>query len=225
MSEPAVAVTPERGSRDTPQPLLEVSDLRIHFPTDFGVVRAVDGISYSVGRGETLAIVGESGSGKSVGALGILGLIPPPGEVVSGSIWFHGQDLLKLDDDAMRRLRGNRITMIFQDPLTSLNPVHSVGRQVAEVIRVHTDASRKQARAQSMDLLDLVGIPNARERYGDYPHQFSGGMRQRVMIAIAIAMKPALLIADEPTTALDVTIQAQILELLKSLQAEFGLSL
>ena len=226
MTDVAPSVAVEQGAgRASGRPLLEVSDLRIHFPTDFGVVRAVDGISYSLGRGETLAIVGESGCGKSVGALGVMGLVPPPGQVVSGSIQFAGTDLLKLDDAQMRQLRGNRIAMIFQDPLTSLNPVHSIGRQVAEVLRIHSDLSRREASEEAVGMLNLVGIPNARERFGDYPHQFSGGMRQRVMIAMAIAMKPALLIADEPTTALDVTIQAQILELLKSLQREFGLSL
>ena len=206
-------------------PLLEVNDLRIHFPTDFGLVKAVDGVSYSVNPGETLAIVGESGSGKSVGALGIMGLVPPPGKVVSGTIHFNGTNLLDLDDDGMRKLRGDRIAMIFQDPLTSLNPVHSIGRQVAEVLRIHGSDSRKEANRQAVELLKMVGIQNARERFGDYPHQFSGGMRQRVMIAMAIAMKPALIIADEPTTALDVTIQAQILDLLRSLQREFAMSL
>jgi oligopeptide transport system ATP-binding protein len=207
------------------RPLLEVRDLRIHFPTDYGVVKAVDGIGYSVNPGETLAIVGESGSGKSVGALGIMGLVPAPGRVVSGSIRFNGVNLLELDDDEMRKLRGNRIAMIFQDPLTSLNPVHTVGRQVAEVLQIHGEVNRRQARRRAIDLLKMVGIQNAEERYSNYPHQFSGGMRQRVMIAMAIAMSPALIIADEPTTALDVTIQAQILELLKSLQHEFGMSL
>jgi oligopeptide/dipeptide ABC transporter ATP-binding protein len=205
--------------------LLEVADLRNHFPTAFGVVKAVDGISYSVNQGETLAIVGESGSGKSVNALGIMGLVPPPGRVITGSISFNGVDLLKLDDGEMRKLRGNRIAMIFQDPLTSLNPVHSVGRQVAEVLHIHGETGRKGARERAVELLKTVGIHDAEERFRDYPHQFSGGMRQRVMIAMAIAMRPALIIADEPTTALDVTIQAQILTLLKSLQQEFGMSL
>ena len=206
-------------------PLLEVKDLRIHFATDFGLVKAVDGVSYSVNRGETLAIVGESGSGKSVGALGIMGLVPPPGKVVSGSILFNGVDLVGLGDDEIRKLRGNRIAMIFQDPLTSLNPVHSIGRQVAEVLRIHGSGGRKEANSEAVELLKMVGIQNAEERFRDYPHQFSGGMRQRVMIAMAIAMKPALIIADEPTTALDVTIQAQILDLLRSLQREFSMSL
>jgi oligopeptide/dipeptide ABC transporter ATP-binding protein len=207
------------------RPLLEVDNLRIHFPTDFGVVKAVDGIGYSVHPGQTLAIVGESGSGKSVGALGIMGLVPPPGRVISGTIRFNGVNLLELGDDEMRKLRGNRIAMIFQDPLTSLNPVHTIGRQVAEVLLVHGERNRRQARRRAIELLKLVGIQNAEERFRDFPHQFSGGMRQRVMIAMAIAMSPALIIADEPTTALDVTIQAQILELLKSLQQEFGMSL
>jgi oligopeptide transport system ATP-binding protein len=208
-----------------PRPVLEVVDLRVHFPTEFGLVRAVDGIDYTVGAGETVAIVGESGSGKSVSALAVMGLVPPPGRVVSGRILFEGVDLLRLGDEEMRRLRGNRITMIFQDPLSSLNPVYSAGGQVAEVLSVHEGAGRRRAREEAIQLLDLVGIPNARERYGDYPHQFSGGMRQRVMIAMAIAMRPAILIADEPTTALDVTIQAQILALLGDLQKEFGMSI
>jgi oligopeptide transport system ATP-binding protein len=208
-----------------PRPVLEVADLRVHFPTEFGLVRAVDGIEYTVGAGETVAIVGESGSGKSVSALAVMGLVPPPGRVASGRILFEGVDLLRLKNEEMRRLRGNRITMIFQDPLSSLNPVYSAGSQVAEVLSVHKGAGRRRAREEAIQLLDLVGIPNARERYGDYPHQFSGGMRQRVMIAMAIAMRPAILIADEPTTALDVTIQAQILALLGDLQKEFGMSI
>ncbi len=205
--------------------LLDAEDLEVSFRTEEGLVRAVDGVSFTLDRGEVLGIVGESGSGKSVSALAVMGLVPPPGKVVSGSILFEGVDLLHLDDEAMRRLRGNRITMIFQDPLTSLNPVYPAGSQVAEVLGVHAGVGRRQAREQAVELLELVGIPNARERFGDYPHQFSGGMRQRVMIAMAIAMRPELLIADEPTTALDVTIQAQILALLKSLQKEFGMSL
>ncbi len=209
----------------TPDTLLEVRDLVVHFHTDFGVVKAVDGVSYTVNPGQTLAIVGESGSGKSVNASALLGLVAPPGKVHRGEILFQGQDLLKLDDDKLRAIRGNRIAMIFQDPLTSLNPVFSIGNQVSEAVRLHEGLARKDARERATELLDIVGIPQAKERYDDYPHQFSGGMRQRVMIAMAIAMRPALLIADEPTTALDVTVQAQILDLLGSLRKEFGMAI
>jgi oligopeptide transport system ATP-binding protein len=209
----------------TASTLLEVRDLSVYFFTDFGTVKAVDGINYTVNPGETVAIVGESGSGKSVSSLALMGLVPPPGKVVSGSVLFQGRDLLELDEDELRKIRGNRISMIFQDPLTSLNPVFSVGKQIGEVLRIHEGVSRRQALRRAVELLEIVGIPNATERAGDFPHQFSGGMRQRVMIAMAIAMSPALLIADEPTTALDVTVQAQILELLKSLQQEFGMAL
>jgi oligopeptide/dipeptide ABC transporter ATP-binding protein len=209
----------------SPDTVLEVRDLRVHFATDFGTVKAVDGISYTVDRGSTLAIVGESGSGKSVSALAVMGLVPPPGKVLSGEILFEGRNLLELDEEELRSIRGNRIAMIFQDPLTSLNPVFSIGHQIAEAVRIHERADRRRARRRAVELLEMVGIPRAAERLGDYPHQFSGGMRQRVMIAMAIAMKPALLIADEPTTALDVTIQAQILELLASLQRELGMAM
>lgn len=205
--------------------VLEVRDLAVHFFTDFGVVKAVDGITYTVGAGETLAVVGESGSGKSVGALALLGLVPPPGRITSGSILFQEEELVGLDEHAFREIRGNEIAMIFQDPLTSLNPVFSVGYQIAEVIRAHKGGGRAQAMARATELLELVGIPRASERLHDYPHQFSGGMRQRAMIAMAIALSPALLIADEPTTALDVTVQAQILELLASLQQEFSMGM
>ncbi|MGH7426657.1 MAG: ABC transporter ATP-binding protein [Candidatus Methylomirabilales bacterium] len=223
MGAPAArADTPPSGNAER---VLEVRDLRVHFSTDFGTVEAVGGISYTLGPGETLAIVGESGSGKSVGALAILGLVPPPGKVVSGAILFQGRDLLRLEEGQLRKIRGNRIGMIFQDPLTSLNPVLPVGRQIAEAVRVHEGSTRREARKRSAELMQIVGIPNARERMDDYPHQFSGGMRQRVMIAMAIAMSPAVLIADEPTTALDVTIQAQILGLLKSLQRDLGMAL
>jgi oligopeptide transport system ATP-binding protein len=221
----------EKGSVDArlpfqqPDSLLVVRDLVVHFHTDFGTVKAVDGVSYSVNAGETLAIVGESGSGKSVNASALLGLVPPPGKVHRGEILFQGRDLLRLTDDELRTIRGNRIAMVFQDPLTSLNPVFSVGAQVSESVQIHEGLARKDARERATELLGIVGIPRARERYDDYPHQFSGGMRQRVMIAMAIAMKPALLIADEPTTALDVTVQAQILELLGSLRKEFGMAI
>ncbi|MGH2708676.1 MAG: ABC transporter ATP-binding protein [Actinomycetota bacterium] len=209
----------------SPRTLLEVRDLAVQFPTDFGVVKAVDGISYTVDPRETLAIVGESGSGKSVSALAIMGLVPPPGKVVSGDVTFQGRDLLALSEGELRKVRGNQIGMIFQDPLTSLNPVFSVGNQIAEAVRTHERGSRRAAKRRAVELMELVGISNPAVRVGDYPHQFSGGMRQRVMIAMAIAMNPALLIADEPTTALDVTIQAQILDLLKSLQGELGMAL
>jgi oligopeptide transport system ATP-binding protein len=208
-----------------PGVLLEVRDLHVHFDTDFGRVKAVDGVSYSVNPRETLAIVGESGSGKSVNALAVMGLVPPPGRITRGSVIFHGHNLLELEEEELRRIRGNRVAMIFQDPLTSLNPVFSVGNQIAEVLVTHDEMSKRQAKARAVELLEMVGISNAKERLGDYPHQFSGGMRQRVMIAMAIAMSPSLLIADEPTTALDVTIQAQILSLLKSLQREFNMAL
>ncbi|MEA2901087.1 MAG: peptide/nickel transport system ATP-binding protein ddpF [Actinomycetota bacterium] len=204
-------------------PLLSVEDLRVHFHTDAGVVKAVDGVSWSVGRGETLGIVGESGSGKSVSALAVMGLVPvPPGRFESGRILFQGRDLLKADDKELRAIRGKEISMIFQDPLTSLNPVFRVGHQIAEVIQVHEKVGRIAARKRAVDLLAEVGIPNPAQRAREYPHQFSGGMRQRAMIAMALALDPAVLLADEPTTALDVTVQAQIMELLLRLQADRG---
>jgi peptide/nickel transport system ATP-binding protein/oligopeptide transport system ATP-binding protein len=205
--------------------LLEVRDLCTHFFTDQGVVRAVDGVSFEVRAGETLAIVGESGSGKSVTSLSILRLIPsPPGRIVSGSIRFRGRDLLALSAEEMRRIRGREISMIFQEPMTSLNPVYTCGDQVMEALIVHEKLDRRAARRRAIELLDTVGIPSPEQRVDEYPHQMSGGMRQRVMIAMALACRPAILIADEPTTALDVTIQAQILELLERLQAEFGMA-
>lgn len=208
-----------------PNTLLEVRDLVVYFDTEAGTVKAVDGINYTVDPGETLAIVGESGSGKSVSALAVMGLIPIPGRVVRGQVMFGGHDLTKLAEEELRHIRGRRIAMIFQDPLTSLNPVFKIGDQIAEVLRVHQEIDKGQARRRTVELLDLVRIPNASDRLDDYPHAFSGGMRQRVMIAMAIANNPSVLIADEPTTALDVTVQAQILDLLKSLQQEFDMAL
>jgi oligopeptide transport system ATP-binding protein len=208
------------------QPLLEVKNLRTWFYTQDGIVKAVNGISYTLNQGEALGIVGESGCGKSVSALSIMRLIPtPPGRIVEGEVIFDGRDLLKLSDDEIRRVRGNEIAMIFQDPMTSLNPVLTVSRQITEALELHLGMSASSARKRAIELLDLVGIPSARSRVDDYPHQFSGGMRQRVMIAMALSCNPKLLIADEPTTALDVTIQAQILDLIKRLQQELGMSL
>src|SRR5690349_1693000 len=206
--------------------LLTVSDLRTYFYTSAGIARAVDGVSFSIGPGETLGIVGESGCGKSVTALSILRLIQQPGRIEPGStIHFEGQELLRLDDAGIRRIRGNRIAMIFQEPMTALNPVFSVGDQIAEVVRVHANASRRAAWDRAVEMLTTVGIPAPAERARQYPHQLSGGMRQRVLIAMALVMSPALVIADEPTTALDVTIQAQILELLADLQQRLGTSI
>jgi oligopeptide transport system ATP-binding protein len=197
-------------------PLLEVRDLRMWFHTDAGVVTAVDGVSFSVQPGEVFGIVGESGSGKSVTAMTILGLIPmPPGRIESGEILWKGENLLAMTDERLRQVRGKEISMIFQDPMTSLNPVYTIGQQIAEIVRVHNDVTKDEARTRAIDMLKLVGIPRPEARADDYPHQFSGGMRQRAMIAMAIACDPDLLIADEPTTALDVTIQAQILDVLE----------
>jgi oligopeptide transport system ATP-binding protein len=205
------------------EPLLSVRDLRTRFFTSDGVVKAVDGVSFDIRPGQTLGIVGESGCGKSVTALSVMRLIPnPPGKVVGGEIWFEGQDILKMSEDQVRRLRGSKIAMIFQDPMTSLNPVLTINRQISEALQLHLGMDRGQARTRAIELLDLVGIPSARSRVDDYPHQFSGGMRQRVMIAMALSCNPKLLIADEPTTALDVTIQAQILDLIKNLANELG---
>jgi oligopeptide transport system ATP-binding protein len=205
--------------------LLEVRDLRTHFFTQDGVVKAVNGISYSLGEGETLGIVGESGCGKSVSALTIMRLIPqPPGRIVGGEILFQGRDLLRESEEGIRRVRGREIAMIFQDPMTSLNPVLTISRQLTEAMELHLGMDGKASRKRAIELLDMVGIPSARSRIDDYPHQFSGGMRQRVMIAMALSCNPKLLIADEPTTALDVTIQAQILDLIKNLRSEFGMA-
>jgi peptide/nickel transport system ATP-binding protein len=205
-----------------PEPLLEVRDLRVHFPTEDGLVKAVDGVSFTVAPGESLGVVGESGSGKSVTFLTVMGLITRRDARISGQVLFRGEDLLTLSEDEMRHVRGERISMIFQDPLTALNPVHRVGNQIAEVFQVHRKLSRKEAFEEAVNLLQLVGIPRPRERARQYPHEFSGGMRQRAMIAMALALNPDLLIADEPTTALDVTVQAQILDLIDRLKQEFG---
>ena len=205
--------------------LLEVKDLRTYFRTDDGIVKAVDGISFSVKRGQTVGIVGESGSGKSVTNLSIIRLVPdPPGKIEGGEILFDGRDLLLLPEDEVRKIRGRRIAMIFQDPMTSLNPFMRISHQLMEVTRLHLGHTRDQAYEHAIRMLETVGIPDARERAQSYPHEFSGGMRQRVMIAMALSCKPELLIADEPTTALDVTIQAQILELIKTLKQETGTS-
>ncbi|MGE0868879.1 MAG: ABC transporter ATP-binding protein [Kofleriaceae bacterium] len=207
-------------------PLLEIRDLVTEFRTERGTVRAVDQVSFEIPARGTLGVVGESGCGKSVTALSIMRLIAsPPGRIAAGSILYSGKDLLTLRPDEMRKIRGNRIAMIFQEPMTSLNPVFTVGDQVAEAVRLHQKKSKAEARAIAIEMFRLVGIPSPEERVDNYPHQLSGGMRQRVMIAMALACKPDLLIADEPTTALDVTIQAQILELLKSLQRELGMSI
>jgi peptide/nickel transport system ATP-binding protein len=202
--------------------LLEVRDLRTHFRTDDGIVKAVDGVSFEVEKGKTLGIVGESGCGKSVTCLTIMGLNAKRNTISSGEALFKGEDLLTMPKRRLRDIRGNDIAMIFQDPMTSLNPVHSIGKQLIEAIKLHRDVTTRQARARALELLKAVGIPRAERRVDDYPHQFSGGMRQRVMIAMALLNDPDLLIADEPTTALDVTTQAQILELMNRLQREFG---
>ena len=206
--------------------LLEVNDLTTYFFTQDGVVKAVDGISYYVDEGEVLGIVGESGCGKSVSALSIMRLVAnPPGRTIRGEVKFEGEDLLSLDDAEMRHIRGNRMAMVFQEPMTSLNPVLTIGRQLTETVELHLNMNKRQARDRAAELLGMVGIPDADRRLKDYPHQFSGGMRQRVMIAMALSCNPRLIIADEPTTALDVTIQAQILELMRDLSEEFGTAL
>jgi peptide/nickel transport system ATP-binding protein len=202
-------------------PLLEVEDLRVHFETEDGLVKAVDGISYTVDRGQTLGIVGESGSGKSVSSLTVMGLTRARNARISGTVRFDGEDLLGASDQEMRTIRGNDIAMIFQDPLSSLHPFYKVGKQIAEGVLAHKDVSKAQAWDRAVEMLSLVGIPEPRKRADAYPHEFSGGMRQRAMIAMALANDPKLLIADEPTTALDVTVQAQILELIERLQSEF----
>lgn len=210
---------------DTDQKVLEVKDLKCYFKTDEGTIRAVDGVSLALGRGEILGVVGESGSGKSVTQLALMGLIPmPPGFIPGGEALFEGQDLLKMPAEQQRKLRGNKISMIFQDPMTSLNPYLRVSRQLEEVLEIHTDLDKNARREAGIEMLRKVGIPDPAKRYDQYPHQFSGGMRQRVMIAMALMCKPTLLIADEPTTALDVTIQAQILDLITELRDDLGTS-
>jgi oligopeptide transport system ATP-binding protein len=227
MSSPARAAQTRPAEDAAPAPpLLRVRDLRVEYRTSYGLTSAVNGLSYSVDRGETLAILGESGSGKSVAARAVLGIIEsPPGYVTGGEVLFDDTDLLRLSRKQMRRIRGERIAIIFQDALTALNPVFTVGFQIAEMFRVHRGLSHADARIRAIELLDRVRIPNARHRVDDYPHQFSGGMRQRVMIAMAISLEPDLLIADEPTTALDVTVQAQIMALLAELRHDLGMGL
>ena len=204
--------------------LLKVKNLSTHFPTRAGLVRAVDGVSFYLDRGELLGLVGESGCGKSMTALSVMRLIAPPGKIVAGEVLFEGRDLLKLSDAEMRQMRGDDIAMVFQDPMTSLNPVYTVGEQIAEALRLHRKLSRQQARQATIEAMREVAIPDPVRRIDDYPHQLSGGMRQRIMIAMALACNPKLLIADEPTTALDVTIQAQILELLDGLRKQRDLA-
>ena len=205
--------------------LLEIKNLKTHFFTHEGTVKAVDGVSFKINQGETLGIVGESGSGKSVTALSVMRLIPhPPGKIVGGEIYFEGKDLLKLDDKEIRKMRGKKISMIFQEPMTSLDPVFTIGHEIGEVIQLHQELSNEEARKKSIEILKVVGMPDVEKRIDNYPHELSGGMRQRVMIAMALSCNPTLLIADEPTTALDVTIQAQILRLINDLKDKFGAS-
>ena len=207
-------------------PLLDIRGLKTHFATDDGIVHAVDGVDLAIGRGETVGVVGESGCGKTITAMSVLKLIPmPPGRIVAGQILWKGRDLVPLDADAMRMIRSKEIAIVFQEPMTSLNPVYTIGDQIAEVIRLHEGLSRRGALDKTVEMLRLVNIPNPERRVRDYPHQFSGGMRQRVMIAMALSCDPQLLIADEPTTALDVTIQAQILDLLNDLKARLGMAI
>jgi oligopeptide transport system ATP-binding protein len=206
--------------------LLDVKGLKTEFHTQDGVVHAVNGVSFSVDEGETLGLVGESGCGKSVSVLSVMRLIPqPPGKIAAGQVLFQGRDLLKVDDEEIRSVRGNKIAMVFQDPMTSLNPVLTIGTQIGEALELHLGMTKEQARKRSVELLKMVGIPEAENRLDDYPHQFSGGMRQRVMIAMALSCSPQLLIADEPTTALDVTIQAQIVDIVKRLKSELGMAI
>ena len=213
------------GATPDPGPVLQVEDLAVEFPTADGVVSAVNGVSFSLSAGETLAVVGESGSGKSVTAMAAMGLVEAPGRITAGAVRFAGVNLFDRPEEERRRVRGPGMAMVFQDPLSALNPVFSVGFQIGEMLRVHAGMGRREAKARAVELLERVRIPGAAGRVGDYPHQFSGGMRQRVMVAMALALGPRVLIADEPTTALDVTVQAQILELLADLQAQAGMGL
>ncbi|MEV8525891.1 MULTISPECIES: ABC transporter ATP-binding protein [unclassified Streptomyces] len=220
------AKVPGQRAGDSDSPVLDVRDLHVEFKTREGIVKAVNGVNYSVKSGETLAVLGESGSGKSVTAQAIMGILDsPPGRVAKGEIIFQGQDILKLPESERRKLRGPKMAMIFQDALSALNPVFSVGNQLGEMFRVHQGMSKKDAKAKSIELMERVKIPAARSRVNDYPHQFSGGMRQRIMIAMAMALEPDLIIADEPTTALDVTVQAQVMDLLQDLQREYNMGL
>ncbi|MFD3451856.1 ABC transporter ATP-binding protein [Streptomyces sp. NPDC058691] len=218
----ALETSPHTADLAPSSSFLQVRDLRVHFPTEDGIVKSVDGVSFTLERGKTLGIVGESGSGKSVTSLALLGLHKNSRAKVSGEVWLDGEELVALPESQMRALRGDKVSMIFQDPLSALHPFYTVGAQIAEAYRVHHRASRKEARERSVEMLKRVGIPQPERRAKDYPHQFSGGMRQRAMIAMSLVCDPALLIADEPTTALDVTVQAQILDLIRDLQQEFG---
>ncbi|HWS24138.1 MAG TPA: ABC transporter ATP-binding protein [Anaerolineales bacterium] len=209
-----------------PDALLEIQDLETQFKTPDGIVHAVNGVSFKLAEGETLAVVGESGCGKSVTMLSVLRLIPqPPGKIIAGKAWYQGKDLLSISDEEIRKVRGGQIAMVFQDPMTSLNPVMTIGKQLAEPLMLHLGMNKQQAADRSVELMEMVGISEAKSHLKDYPHQFSGGMRQRVMIAMALSCNPQILIADEPTTALDVTIQAQIVELVKRLRQELGMSI
>ncbi len=224
MSQPAQAPTPEPRSRPVAagEPILEIKDLTVTFPTEDGLVKAVDGLTVSISPRETLGVVGESGSGKSVTFLTVMGLVTKKEARISGQALFKGEDLLTMPPERLRAIRGDEIAMIFQDPLTALNPVHRVGNQISEVFEIHRGASRSEGLRQAVELLGRVGIPKPQERIRSYPHEFSGGMRQRAMIAMSLALSPDLLIADEPTTALDVTVQAQILDLIDGLKSEFN---
>ncbi|MFB6889692.1 ABC transporter ATP-binding protein [Kitasatospora sp. NPDC056327] len=216
----------KNGRLEVGTPLLEVKDLHVEFHTRDGVAKAVNGVNYSVAAGETLAVLGESGSGKSVTAQTIMGILDmPPGKISQGQILYRGRDMLAMKEEERRQIRGQKIAMIFQDALSSLNPVMTVGAQLGEMFRVHRGSSKKEARERAVELMERVRIPAAKQRVGDYPHQFSGGMRQRIMIAMALSMEPDLIIADEPTTALDVTVQAQVMDLLAELQDEFNMGL
>ncbi|MDX2853152.1 ABC transporter ATP-binding protein [Actinacidiphila glaucinigra] len=220
------ADVPAPRTGDAAAPLLEVRDLHVEFHTRDGVAKAVNGVNYTVSAGETLAVLGESGSGKSVTAQAIMGILDmPPGKIPQGEILFQGRDMLKMSNEERRKIRGRKIAMIFQDALSSLNPVLTVGYQLGEMFRVHQGLSKKDAKAKAIEMMDRVRIPAAKERVNDYPHQFSGGMRQRIMIAMALALEPELIIADEPTTALDVTVQAQVMDLLADLQREYNMGL